>query len=93
MKVRELRTILAGLPADMGITMWIDGTRVELSFVDTAFTEEGFIELTGEIPEGDVHCLKCDHVWHEAHSPDVCPVCGNADKQTTVYLSTEGESK
>jgi rubrerythrin len=41
----------------------------------------------------EVHCLKCDHVWNEAHSPDVCPHCGNDDKQTTVYLSTEGESK
>jgi rubrerythrin len=38
---------------------------------------------------GDVHCLKCDHVWNEQDSPDACPVCGNADKQQTVYLTIE----
>ena len=42
----------------------------------------------------DVHCLKCDYVWTEflwpdQEAPDVCPHCGNEDKQQTVYLTPE----
>ena len=34
-----------------------------------------------------IHCLKCDAEYNE-QSPivEVCPKCGNTDKQQTVYL-------
>jgi rubrerythrin len=37
----------------------------------------------------EVHCLKCDHVWEEEKSPDVCPFCGNTDKQQTAYQTEQ----
>ena len=37
-----------------------------------------------------VHCLKCDDIYLETDPPvEVCPNCGNADKQKTVYLEKE----
>ena len=42
-----------------------------------------------EGPE-QVHCLKCDHAYLEA---EVCPKCGNTDKQETVYLMPESRFK
>jgi hypothetical protein len=40
----------------------------------------------------EIHCLKCDHVWDEEESPDICPYCGNADKQQTVYQTNQKEN-
>jgi len=34
-----------------------------------------------------IQCLKCDNVYFETElTTDVCPFCGNADKEETVYL-------
>lgn len=38
-----------------------------------------------------VHCLVCDHVWHELIFLDKCPNCGNEDTNKTVYLIHEEE--
>jgi hypothetical protein len=40
----------------------------------------------------EIHCLKCDHVWGEEESPDICPSCGNTDKQQTVYQTNQKEN-
>ena len=38
-----------------------------------------------------VECLKCDsHYFEIDQHTDVCPCCGNKDKQKTIYLSEEG---
>lgn len=45
--------------------------------------EERYEKLT-------VHCLKCDDVYRETEPPiEVCPNCGNKDKEQTVYLQGE----
>ena len=37
-----------------------------------------------------VHCLKCDDIYLETDPPvEVCPHCGNPDKQKTVYFQGE----
>ena len=85
MKVKQLIEILMEQPADADVSVWIDGERLELLDVDLSFVDEhNFVELNA----GDdryVHCLKCDHVWNESQSPDVCAHCGNTDMQQTVY--------
>ena len=88
MKVKELIEILGQQPVDADITVWIEGERLGLIDVDTSFVDElNFLEFNTESKSDEqVHCLKCDHVWEEARSPDVCPSCGNTDKQQTVYL-------
>ena len=42
-----------------------------------------------------VHCLLCDAVWEEKPSKPkkVCPICGNADMNQTVYLMKGTESE
>ena len=45
--------------------------------------EERYEKLT-------VHCLACDDVYRETDPPiEVCPNCGNKDKERTVYLQGE----
>ena len=45
--------------------------------------EERYEKLT-------VHCLACDDVYRETDPPiEVCPNCGNKDKEQTVYLQGE----
>jgi hypothetical protein len=85
MKVKQLIEILREQPADADVSVWIDGERLELLDVDMSFVDEhNLVELNaGE--DRYVHCLKCDHVWNESQSPDVCAHCGNTDKQQTVY--------
>ena len=37
-----------------------------------------------------VHCLKCNDIYLETDPPvEVCPHCGNPDKQKTVYFQGE----
>jgi len=85
MKVKQLIEILREQPADADVSVWIDGERLELLDVDMSFVDEhNLVELNaGE--DRYVHCLKCDHVWNESQSPDVCAHCGNIDMQQTVY--------
>jgi hypothetical protein len=85
MKVKQLIEILREQPADADVSVWIDGERLELLDVDMSFVDEhNLVELNaGE--DRYVHCIKCDHVWNESQSPDVCAHCGNTDKQQTVY--------
>jgi hypothetical protein len=93
MKVKQLIEILREQPADAAVSVWIDGERLELLDVDLSFVDEhNFVELNA----GDdryVHCLKCDHVWNESQSPDVCAHCGNTDKQQTVYQLAPTEER
>lgn len=93
MKVKQLIEILIKQPADADVSVWIDGERLELLDVDVSFVDEhNFVELNA----GDdkyVHCLKCDHVWNESQSPDVCAHCGNTDMQQTVYQLAPTEER
>jgi hypothetical protein len=49
------------------------------------------IALSAEADEQtvEVECLKCDGIYYE--DLDVCPHCGNEDKQQTIYLQPEEE--
>jgi hypothetical protein len=93
MKVKQLIEILREQPADADVSVWIDGERLELLDVDMSFVDEhNLVELNaGE--DRYVHCLKCDHVWNESQSPDVCAHCGNTDKQQTVYQLAPTEER
>ena len=93
MKVKQLIEILREQPVDAGISVWVDGERFELLDVDLSFVDEhNFVELNaGE--DKYVHCLKCDHVWNESQSPDVCAHCGNTDMQQTVYQLAPTEER
>ena len=93
MKVKQLIEILREQPADADVSVWIDGERLELLDVDMSFVDEhNLVELNaGE--DRYVHCLKCDHVWNESQSPDVCAHCGNTDMQQTVYQLAPTEER
>tara|TARA_X000001382_G_scaffold5577_1_gene4669 strand:+ start:1314 stop:1505 length:192 start_codon:yes stop_codon:yes gene_type:complete len=40
--------------------------------------------------EYQVHCLSCDDVyWETPKTSEICPTCGNPDKNWTVYLELE----
>lgn len=40
--------------------------------------------------KNQVHCLSCDDVyWETPETEEVCPTCGNTDKNETVYLMPE----
>tara|TARA_R110002020_G_scaffold404394_1_gene614483 strand:+ start:450 stop:1001 length:552 start_codon:yes stop_codon:yes gene_type:complete len=95
--LKAARDLLASLPPEIEQleTMAAEDTACQIQEV---IAKAEWVErdpLTGaqladlEGPE-QVHCLKCGHVYLEA---EVCPKCGNADKQETVYLMPESRFK
>ena len=85
MKVKQLIEILMEEPADADVSVWIDGERLSVKMTRHRF------HAIGE--DKYVHCLKCDHVWNESQSPDVCAHCGNTDMQQTIYQLAPTEER
>lgn len=66
--------------------------NIEVALQNAGILDQDFNLLaTGE--DKYVHCLKCDHVWNESQSPDVCAHCGNTDMQQTVYQLAPTEER
>ena len=66
--------------------------NIEVELQNAGILDQDFNLLaTGE--DRYVHCLKCDHVWNESQSPDVCAHCGNTDMQQTVYQLAPTEER
>ena len=63
------------------VFIWSSYDRMEISMVDDGIN--GNVDINAV----EAHCLVCDEVFH--HDTDVCPHCGNENKQQTVFLQKE----
>ena len=91
----------SGVSGDTPMFLWVNGDRIAADMVDHS-TDWTWIDINAEAQPKElvpyhvkfgsnmcyVHCLKCDHVYPEH---DMCPQCGNNDKQQTVFLCPESK--